>query len=69
MDGDLLYIEKAIKEDKIDYVVMGTEGAAGWSTFFWELIRVRSRWYWSAYFCIPHKQNLKNRNNRVYDPI
>jgi hypothetical protein len=34
MDGDLLYIEKAIKEDKIDYVVMGTEGAAGWSTFF-----------------------------------
>jgi hypothetical protein len=34
MDGDLLYnIEKAIKEDKIDYVVMGTEGAAGWSTF------------------------------------
>jgi nucleotide-binding universal stress UspA family protein len=35
MDGDLLYaIEKAIKEDKIDYVVMGTDGASGWSTFF-----------------------------------
>lgn len=35
MDGDLLYnIEKAIKEDKIDYVVMGTDGASGWSAFF-----------------------------------
>jgi hypothetical protein len=33
MDGDLLYNIEAIKEDKIDYVVMGTEGAAGWSTF------------------------------------
>jgi nucleotide-binding universal stress UspA family protein len=35
MDGELLYnIEKAIKEDKIDYVVMGTEGSSSWSTFF-----------------------------------
>jgi nucleotide-binding universal stress UspA family protein len=35
MDGELVYnIEKAIKEDKIDYVVMGTEGASGWSAFF-----------------------------------
>ena len=35
MDGSLLYnINKAIKEDKIDYVVMGTEGASGWSEFF-----------------------------------
>ncbi|WP_367753460.1 universal stress protein [Flavobacterium sp. WC2430] len=35
MDGDLVYnIKKAIKDDKIDYVVMGTEGASGWSAFF-----------------------------------
>ncbi|MGO4818788.1 universal stress protein [Flavobacterium sp. W22_SRS_FP1] len=35
MDGNLIYnINKAIKEDKIDYVVMGTEGASGWSAFF-----------------------------------
>lgn len=35
MDGNLLYnINKSIKEDKIDYVVMGTEGASGWSEFF-----------------------------------
>jgi len=35
MDGSLLYnINKSIKEDKIDYVVMGTEGASGWSEFF-----------------------------------
>ncbi|UQD57089.1 universal stress protein [Flavobacterium sp. K5-23] len=34
MDGDLLYnIKKAIKEDDIDYVVMGTAGASGWSEF------------------------------------
>jgi hypothetical protein len=32
MDGDLLYNIESNKEDKIDYVVMGTE-AAGWSTF------------------------------------
>ncbi len=35
MDGELVYnIEKCIKEDKIDYVVMGTEGATGWAEFF-----------------------------------
>jgi hypothetical protein len=34
MDGNLLYnINKSIKDDKIDYVVMGTEGASGWSEF------------------------------------
>jgi nucleotide-binding universal stress UspA family protein len=32
MDGNLLStIERAIKEDHIDYVIMGTEGATGWS--------------------------------------
>jgi nucleotide-binding universal stress UspA family protein len=35
MDGNLLYnINKSIKDDKIDYVVMGTEGSSGWSEFF-----------------------------------
>ena len=35
MDGNLVYnIKKAVKDDKIDYVVMGTEGASGWSAFF-----------------------------------
>lgn len=35
MDGNLTYnINKSIKDDKIDYVVMGTEGASGWSEFF-----------------------------------
>jgi nucleotide-binding universal stress UspA family protein len=35
MDGNLLYnINKSIKDDKIDYVIMGTEGASGWSEFF-----------------------------------
>lgn len=35
MDGDLVYnIRKAIKEENIDFVVMGTSGASGWSTFF-----------------------------------
>jgi hypothetical protein len=29
MDGNLLYnINKSIKDDKIDYVVMGTEGSS-----------------------------------------
>jgi hypothetical protein len=32
MDGNLFYnINKSIKDDKIDYVVMGTEGASGQS--------------------------------------
>jgi nucleotide-binding universal stress UspA family protein len=35
MDGNLLYnIKKSVKDDKIDYVIMGTEGASGWSEFF-----------------------------------
>lgn len=35
MDGDLVYnMKKAIKEDNIDFVVMGTSGIAGWNTFF-----------------------------------
>jgi hypothetical protein len=33
MDGNLLYNNKSIKDDKIDYVVMGTEGSSGWSSF------------------------------------
>jgi hypothetical protein len=33
MDGDCTQYWESNKEDKIDYVVMGTEGAAGWSTF------------------------------------
>lgn len=35
MDGNLLYnIKKAIKEEKIDFIVMGTSGATGWEAFF-----------------------------------
>ena len=35
MDGNLLYnIKKAIKEEKIDFIVMGTSGASGWEAFF-----------------------------------
>ncbi|TDE00299.1 universal stress protein [Flavobacterium sandaracinum] len=35
MDGDLLHnIKKCIKEDKIDFVIMGTSGATGWDAFF-----------------------------------
>jgi nucleotide-binding universal stress UspA family protein len=35
MDGSLLYnIKKAIKEEKIDFIVMGTTGATGWEAFF-----------------------------------
>ena len=35
MDGSLLYcVKKAIKDDKIDFVIMGTSGATGWETFF-----------------------------------
>ena len=34
-DGDLVTaIKESIKEDKIDYVVMGTSGATGWESFF-----------------------------------
>ncbi len=35
MDGDLLTnIKKAIREDDIDFVVMGTSGSTGWESFF-----------------------------------
>lgn len=35
MDGDLLHnIKQCIKEDDIDFVVMGTAGSTGWESFF-----------------------------------
>ena len=35
MDGDLIYnLKKAIDEEKVDFIVMGTSGLADWSTFF-----------------------------------
>jgi nucleotide-binding universal stress UspA family protein len=35
MDGHLLFnINRAIKEESIDYIVMGTTGATGWEAFF-----------------------------------
>ncbi|MBF4473363.1 MULTISPECIES: universal stress protein [Flavobacterium] len=35
MDGDLIYaIKKVVKEEKVDFVVMGTSGASGWESFF-----------------------------------
>jgi nucleotide-binding universal stress UspA family protein len=35
MDGNLLFnIKKAIKEENIDFIVMGTAGARGWEAFF-----------------------------------
>ena len=35
MDGDLVYnINKAVVEDAIDFVVMGTSGGSGWESFF-----------------------------------
>ncbi|MCW2120838.1 universal stress protein [Flavobacterium sp. 7A] len=35
MDGDLVYnVGKAVEEDKIDFVVMGTSGGGGWESFF-----------------------------------
>lgn len=35
MDGDLLHnIKKSIKEDAIDFVIMGTSGVTGWDAFF-----------------------------------
>ncbi|MGA9638172.1 universal stress protein [Flavobacterium sp.] len=35
MDGDLIFnIKKEIKEDNIDFVVMGTAGDSGWESFF-----------------------------------
>lgn len=35
MDGTLLYnIKKAIEEENINFIVMGTSGASGWEAFF-----------------------------------
>jgi nucleotide-binding universal stress UspA family protein len=35
MDGDLLYnLKNAVKEDQIDFVIMGTTGASDWTKFF-----------------------------------
>ena len=35
MDGSLLYnIKKAIQEEEINFIVMGTSGASGWEAFF-----------------------------------
>jgi nucleotide-binding universal stress UspA family protein len=35
MDGNLIFnIKRAIKEDEIKFVVMGTAGASGWEAFF-----------------------------------
>lgn len=35
MDGDLIYnVKEIIKNDKIDFVVMGTSGASGWKEMF-----------------------------------
>jgi nucleotide-binding universal stress UspA family protein len=35
MDGDLIYnIKIAVKEEHIDFIVMGTSGATGWESFF-----------------------------------
>jgi hypothetical protein len=40
MDGNLLYnINKSIKDDKIDYVVMGTEGSSDGQSFLWDEYR------------------------------
>ncbi|PWA05994.1 universal stress protein [Flavobacterium laiguense] len=35
MDGDLIFnIKNAVKEENIDFIVMGTSGATGWESFF-----------------------------------
>ncbi len=35
MDGNLIFnIKRAIKEEKINFVVMGTSGSSGWEAFF-----------------------------------
>jgi nucleotide-binding universal stress UspA family protein len=35
MDGDLLYnLKNVVAEDKIDFVIMGTNGISDWTTFF-----------------------------------
>jgi nucleotide-binding universal stress UspA family protein len=35
MDGDLIFsIKKVVKEENIDFIVMGTSGSTGWESFF-----------------------------------
>ncbi|MDR7211915.1 universal stress protein [Flavobacterium piscis] len=35
MDGDLIYnLKNAVEEDKVDFVIMGTNGVSDWTTFF-----------------------------------
>ncbi|KFF03575.1 universal stress protein [Flavobacterium reichenbachii] len=35
MDGDLIYnLKNAVKEDQIDFVIMGTSGVSDWTKFF-----------------------------------
>jgi nucleotide-binding universal stress UspA family protein len=35
MDGDLIYaIKSTVKEENIDFIVMGTSGSTGWESFF-----------------------------------
>lgn len=35
MDGDLIYnLKNAVEEDKIDFVIMGTNGVSDWTKFF-----------------------------------
>lgn len=35
MDGDLIYsIKKVVKDENMDFIVMGTSGATGWEAFF-----------------------------------
>ena len=35
MDGDLIYsIKKVVKQEEIDFVIMGTNGASGWQELF-----------------------------------
>jgi fructose-1,6-bisphosphatase/sedoheptulose 1,7-bisphosphatase-like protein len=60
MDGDLLNnIKKCIKEDKIDFVIMGTAGATDGILFLWVPIQVISG-IDVPMFCIPRSQIQEN---------
>jgi nucleotide-binding universal stress UspA family protein len=62
LDGNLLYnINKSIKDDKIDYVVMGTEGASGWSEFFSGTHTGVLTDVDVPILCIPSMQNTRKR--------
>jgi hypothetical protein len=68
MDGNLLYINKSIKDDKIDYVVMGTEGASDGQSFSGTNTgNVLADMMYRCYVFLMHK--FKNRNHRFYDTI